>query len=282
VRPLADQPGGARYEVTCRSSTRLGAGANRTMRAKNVIFAAGVMGTLRLLLRLRDLDRSLPNLSPLLGSQIRTNNEALLGAVARTGAVDFSQGIAITSIFNLDPTTRVEPVRYPDGSSLMRLLSAPLVDLNCAIPRRIWDSLTWIARHPLDFARALLLPGWAHNTTILLVMENSDSRMRFRTGRSLLTLGRLGLVADNVPGYEITPQVPGSHALAREFAGAIGGVAMGSLGENLLNLPTTAHILGGAPVGCDPSQGWWMRNLRSSITPACLSSTVRLCPLTPA
>jgi cholesterol oxidase len=30
---------------------------------------------------------------------------------------------------------------------------------------------------------------------------------------------------------------------------------MGSLGENLLNLPTTAHILGGAPIGKDASQG---------------------------
>jgi len=30
---------------------------------------------------------------------------------------------------------------------------------------------------------------------------------------------------------------------------------MGSLGENLLNLPTTAHILGGAPLGKDASEG---------------------------
>jgi cholesterol oxidase len=30
---------------------------------------------------------------------------------------------------------------------------------------------------------------------------------------------------------------------------------MGSLGENLLNLPTTAHILGGAPIGAEASTG---------------------------
>ena len=29
---------------------------------------------------------------------------------------------------------------------------------------------------------------------------------------------------------------------------------MGSLGENLLNLPTTAHILGGAPLGKDANE----------------------------
>ena len=30
---------------------------------------------------------------------------------------------------------------------------------------------------------------------------------------------------------------------------------MGSLGENLLNLPTTAHILGGAPPGRNAEEG---------------------------
>ena len=80
-------------------------------------------------------------------------------SVARQSGVDYSQGVAITSIFNVNETTRVEPVRYPDGSSLMRLISAPLVDLSCSIPRRVWDSLAYIARHPLDFARAMLLPG---------------------------------------------------------------------------------------------------------------------------
>ena len=47
----------------------------------------------------------------------------------------------------------------------------------------------------------------------------------------------------------------GSHLLTREFARRTDGVALGSLGENLLGLPTTAHILGGAPIGRDASEG---------------------------
>ena len=63
------------------------------------------------------------------------------------------------------------------------------------------------------------------------------------------------MVAQPEPGFEISAQVKGSHELTREFAKRTNGVALGSLGENLLGLPTTAHILGGAPIGKDSSEG---------------------------
>lgn len=255
VRPLEGRQDGARYQVVTHPSTRWLPGGDDSVLARSVIFAGGVMGTMRLLLKLRDQEGVLSDLSPRLGELIRTNNEALLGAVGRSSDVNYSKGVAITSIVNIDPVTRVEPVRFADGSSLMRLLSAPLIDLKDGVPRRMLSSLCWILRHPLDFARAMFLPGWAHNTTILLVMQNLDNRMRLRTGRSLFTLWRRGLVAEGEPGYEISPQIDGSHEWAREFARRTGGVAMGSLGENLLNMPTTAHILGGAPVGRDAQEG---------------------------
>jgi len=243
-----------RYEVSYRSSTAFFP-RQGSARARNVIFSGGVMGTIKLLLDLRDVRRSLPGLSPRLGDVIRTNSEALLGAIARKSDINYSEGVSISSIFNTDELTRIEPVRYPDGSSLMRFISAPLIDLQAGILRRIVDSLAWIARHPLDFARTMILPGWAHNATILLVMQHADNRMRFRSGRSAWTLWRRGLVAEKEPGYEINAQVKGSHEVAREFARRTNGVPMGSLGENLLNLPTTAHILGGAPLGTDASRG---------------------------
>ncbi|MCX7609205.1 MAG: GMC family oxidoreductase [Anaerolineales bacterium] len=256
VRPMTSEETGARYTVVYRKSTALFK-TKRFVQARNVIFAAGVIGTLNLLLRLRDITGSLPYLSPRLGERVRTNSEALLGAVARRQDVDYSQGLAITSMFNLDEETRVEPVRYPAGSSLMRLLAAPLIDLNASIPVRIVRSLGWIFRHPIDFLRAQLLPGWARRTTILLVMQHTDNRMRFRIGRSIFTLGRRGIVAEpeQEEAHRIHAEVRGSHALTREFADRIHGVPMGSLGENLLGLPTTAHILGGCPIGPDASQG---------------------------
>ena len=186
---------------------------------------------------------------------VRTNSEALLGSMARKSNVNYSQGVAISSIYNQDEITRVEPVRYPDGSSLMRFLAAPLIDTDVSVPIRLLKFLSWALTHPLDFAKALILPGWAHNVTILLVMQHADNRMRFRMGRSGFTFFRRSLVAEEEPGYKIHARVKGSHELTRDFARRTNGVALGSLGENLLGLPTTAHILGGAPIGRDADEG---------------------------
>jgi cholesterol oxidase len=241
------------YEVTYQTSTRLFKGTSRRVQARRVILSASVLGTMRLLLNLRD--SSLPNLSPHLGNMVRTNSEALLGSLARKSDVNYSEGVCISSIYNHDKVTRVEPVRYPDGSSLMRFLAAPLIDTDVSVPMRLLKFLWWSLTHPIDFAKAMFLPGWAHNTTILLVMQNTDNRMRFRMGRSFFTFFRRGLIADKEPGYEISAQVKGSHELTREMAKRTNGIALGSVGENLLGLPTTAHILGGAPIGKDASEG---------------------------
>lgn len=260
VRPLTTDDGRqtmvseARYEVTYRESTKLFK-QTQTVYANNVIFSAGVMGTMKLLLNLRDVKKSLPKLSAKLGTMVRTNSEGLLGSVARKSDINYSEGVAISSIYNHDEMTRIEPVRYPDGSSLMRFLAAPLIDKNFSIPRRLLNFLGWALTHPIDFAKALFLPGWAHNVTILLVMQHADNRMRFKIGKSVFTLFRTGMVAEEEPGYTINAQVEGSHEVTKEFAKRTNGVALGSIGENLLNLPTTAHILGGAPIGKNADEG---------------------------
>ena len=260
VRPFDAAQGGhssfdnSRYEITFQNSTSI-IKSKKKVYARNVIFSAGVMGTMKLLLNLRDVKRSLPKLSGRLGHMVRTNSEALLGSVARRSDVNYSQGVSISSIYNHDEMTRVEPVRYPDGSSLMRFLAAPLIDTDVGVPVRLLRFFGWALTHPIDFAKALVLPGWAHNVTILLVMQHADNRMRFRIGRSGFTLFRRGLVAEEEPGYEIRAQVKGSHELTRDFAKRTNGVPLGSLGENLLGLPTTAHILGGAPIGRNADEG---------------------------
>jgi cholesterol oxidase len=261
VRPLTMDDGqstvngaSSGYEITYRPSTRLFKRVTK-IRAKNVIFSAGVMGTMKLLLTLRDVKKSLPKLSGRLGTMVRTNSEGLLGSVARRSDVNYSEGVAISSIYNHDEQTRIEPVRYPDGSSLMRFLAAPLIPRDVSVPVRILKFFWWALTHPLDFAKALILPGWAHNVTILLVMQHADNRMRFRIGRSLFTFFRKGMVAEEEPGYTINAQVEGSHEITREFARRTNGIPLGSIGENLLGMPTTAHILGGAPIGKNADEG---------------------------
>jgi cholesterol oxidase len=256
VRPLpAGQPDGARYVVIYRRSTALLGRTRHQIRARNVVFTAGVLGTLKLLLQCRDVHRFLPELSPRLGDRVRTNSEALLGSIARKSDINYSQGIAITSIFNANEVTRIEPVRYPDGSSLMRFISAPLISQGDSVPLRMVKSLWINISHPIDFLRAMILPGWAHNVTILLIMQNVDNRLRVRIGRSLFTLFRRGLVAEPDREHKLSARVDIGHDITRTFAKKTNGVPAGSLGENLLNLPTTAHILGGCPIGKDASVG---------------------------
>ena len=245
----------ARYEVIYRSTTAWPLKREQRVRARNVIFSAGVLGTLKLLFHCRDVTRTLPDISPHLGEMVRTNSEALMGAIGRDDRVNYSEGIAITSICKADDVTRIEPVRYPDGSSVMRFISAPLIDIRGGFLGRLLKTLLAFIRHPIDALRTHLLPGWARRTTILLIMQTVDNRMSLRLGRSIYTFFRRGLVAKPDAEHTVPARVETGYEVTRAFARKSGGIPMGSLGENLLSMPTTAHILGGCPFGQNAQDG---------------------------
>lgn len=255
IRPLSvDEPRGARYEVLVRRSTAwLGAGAQRIY-ARNVIVAAGTIGTLQLLFRCRDLTGSLAQLSQRLGERVRTNGESLLGVVSRRRQDDFSTGVAITSVFRPDEVTSVEPVRYPAGSSLMRLLAWPLVPDGPA-PVRLLRAVGSFLRHPLQYAQIYAAPGWARHTTILLVMRSIDVHVRMRLGRSPWTLFRRGLVSIPTETPASAPTPSPAHAVARSFARQVEGFPVGSISEGVLGSPVSAHMHGGCPFGANTEEG---------------------------
>ena len=257
IRPLGEgQPDGARYEVVYRSSTAWPRKPSRTVRTRNVVLAAGVLGTLRLLFRCRDELGTLPNLSPRLGEGVRTNSEELLGVTHRDARVNYAAGIAITSIFRADETTRIEPVRYPEGSSLMRFLSTPtLPNPKRPLTLRWLQTLAAMLAHPLDAARLYLLPGWARRTVILLVMQTEDNRLRMRYARHPRYLFRRDLVVEPESGDGVPLAVPAGHEVARRFARHSGGQPAGAVAGSLLNVPITAHILGGCPIGETAEEG---------------------------
>jgi cholesterol oxidase len=255
IWPLrGEQPDGARYEVRYRRSTAWARAPLKRVRARNVVVAAGTLGAMRLLFRCRDTIRSLPRISQRLGDMVRTNSEALLGVTSRSRKTDYSTGIAITSIFHADPVTTIEPVRYPAGSDLMRFLSGPLIETGSLLQRLRASAADLIGR-PLDFMRTHVLPGWARRTTILLVMQTEDNRIRLRLGRSPLTLLRRGLVSQPDAERSIPTKIPIGHQVTRRFAAKIGGIPSGTINEALLNVPMTAHILGGCPFGRDHHDG---------------------------
>lgn len=252
IRPLSpDQD--ARYEILYRRSTRYIAPMQR-VRAKNVIVSSGALGTMRLLFRCRDVTRSLPRLSPRLGDKVRTNSEALLGATAREANIDYSKGVAITSIFSADDVTTIEPVRYPAGSSLMKLLAGPMTNGKTTL-QRFAQSLVEIARHLPDFLNVQFRRGWAERTTILLVMQHEENWIHMRLGRGLFTFFRRNLVTKTDDQQSIPTQIEIGHQVARRFGQKTNGFAQGSINEGLFNIPITAHILGGVPFGKDADEG---------------------------
>ncbi len=267
IRPLTDDRGpstihgqspsvsddGARYEIIYRSSTSL-ITHHSSVRARNVVVSAGTLGTLDLLFRCRDLIRSLPRLSPRLGDRARTNSENILGVTARGRDVDYSKGIAITSIASVDEVTRVEPVRYSDGASFIRTLTAPLIDGEGSIPARILKTLWAIICHPIDHIYAKYLSRWARYTTILLVMQTEENLTRVRLGRSFFTFGRKGLVIRPEKEH-VASELTLASRVTRLFAEKTNGIPATAFTDSLFNFPTTAHFMGGVPFGRDDQEG---------------------------
>jgi cholesterol oxidase len=244
-----DRADGARYTVHYRSCTAWLSRPEKQVQARNVIFAAGCIGTLQLLFKCRDIHKSLPKISNQLGRMVRTNNESLMGSVAREDNIDYSKGIAITSIVFPAEGTALEPVHYPAGSSLMRFLSGPLIEGNGSLISRLGMTLFRIISHPLDFLKSYILPRWAEHTTILLVMQTEDNHLYINLKRNRFNQVQDKLVSEMDPGYSISKGVEISHSVTKKFAKLTNGIPSGTINEALLNIPMTAHLLGGVPIG---------------------------------
>jgi cholesterol oxidase len=256
VTPLpSSQEDEARFDVAYHRTTAWLFKPSRHVRARNVIVSAGTLGTLSLLFRCREVTRTLPLISKRLGEIVRSNSEALLGIMSRERKTDYSKGIAITTIFQADNKTAIEPVRFSAGSSLIRLISAPLINPERSFIKRLFMLLYKLVRHPLTFLRTYILPGWAEYTTILLGMQTEDNCLRMHLGRSWLTLFRRSLVTENAEDNPVPTRIEIGHYVTEEFRKQIGGESVGSTVEVLFDTPVTAHILGGVSFGRSDQEG---------------------------
>jgi cholesterol oxidase len=249
VLSVAARPGGG-YRVLTRP-TRGRRRAGRSFTASQVVFAAGTWGTQTLLHRLRDTGE-LPAISSRLGHLTRTNSEALVGAMSRRipergGEADFSQGVAITSSWYPDDNTHIEPVRYGRGSNAMGLLTTVMTDGGGRVPR-VLKALGTVLRHPRLFGRSLSVRNWSERTVIALVMQSLDNSITVRRGR----FGRL--VSGPGHGRANPTWIPAANRTARRVAELIDGDAGGTWGE-LVNMPMTAHFIGGCVIGSSPETG---------------------------
>ncbi len=249
VRPLAS--GG--YAVDTHRTGRRAKGRRsqaRTFTADQVIFAAGALGTARLLHTMK-AEGVLPDISDRLGKLTRTNSEAILAARSARSDVDYTKGVAITSSIHPDDVTHIEPVRYGKGSNLLALLGAILVDVEPGVPR--WRSgLREMRAHRRELAHLHNPRHWSEQTIVVLVMQAVDNSITtvFRKG----WFGRGRLTSTQGDGEPNPTWIPAGHEITRRIAGKIDGTAGGTT-TDLVDVPVTGHLIGGCVIGDSPATG---------------------------
>jgi cholesterol oxidase len=249
VSGLEERAGGGWTVDTVRTGA-LGRPRVRTLSAQQVIVAAGTYNTQKLLHRMKD-DGRLPRLSPSLGHLSRTNSESILGAVTRTSATDYTEGVAITSSFFPEPDTHVEPCRYGHGSNVMGLLQSVLTAPRPGQKR--WAAFAQtLAREPGTALRLLNVHRWSERSIISLVMQTVDNSLVVAGKRS-----RLGLWHLTTRKHEDQPApsfLPVAQDVVKRIAAKLDGIPAGSVFENF-DAAVTAHFVGGCPIGADSSRG---------------------------
>jgi cholesterol oxidase len=262
VRPLDPATPEQGYAVTTVRSGAWGRrrAGSRTVTAGQVVVAAGAWGTAQLLQAMKAASErdGLPHLSDRLGELTRTNSEALGGAMTQRvpKEVDLTRGVAITASFHVDDRTHVENVRYGKGSNLMGSLAVMQVDGGGAVPR--WMRFVGRAgRHPVVFTRSLSTRHWSERTVIALVMQSLDNSITVGRKRGLFGWHLTSRQGHGEPNPTYIPQGNAAvRAMASRLERTTGERAWpgSSIGE-VLDIPMTAHFLGGAVISDSPETG---------------------------
>ena len=251
IRPINDTDGRDGYEVRTRSPGMFG-GREKILRAKGVIVAAGALGTNHLLANCKH-NGSLPRISKQLGHLVRTNSESILAVTAPDDSLELWNSVAISSSIHTDADTHIEVVTYGEKGDFLSLL-VTLITGEGTRWTRVFVLLRNIVRHPLQFLKTLWPFGWSRKSITLLVMQSLDNAISFRARKRFFGNGvRLSTEQDAAkpnPTY-----IEAANKAAIWIADHIGGVAQSFVLEAVANIPTTAHILGGAAVGSDAEHG---------------------------
>ncbi|MFT4124746.1 MAG: GMC family oxidoreductase [Gordonia sp. (in: high G+C Gram-positive bacteria)] len=252
VNSLATESDGSWRVGTHASSSWGPFGARRrTYTAGQVIVAAGTFNTQRLLHHAKA--STLPGISEAMGVLTRTNSESILGAMSSRYDPDhdYSRGVAITSSFHPEPQTHIEPVRYGKGSNAIAYLQTALTDGGTR-RHRFGQFLREVARNPFLLVRLLWVRQWSQRTVIALVMQNSNNSLTTFVRRR----GPLRYITSKQGHGEPNPTwIPKGNEATRRIADKLpGGIAGGTWGD-IMNMPLTAHYLGGCVISDDPATG---------------------------
>jgi cholesterol oxidase len=121
---------------------------------------------------------------------------------------------------------------------------------------RLMRPLLWLGnvlRHPVTFLKTLWPVGWSRRSVLFLVMQSLDNAIAFRAKRSLF--GGVKLTTEQDPEKPNPTFIEAGNRAAEWLATHTGGYAQSMVLEAWANVPTTAHILGGAVIGADATTG---------------------------
>ncbi|HSO86577.1 MAG TPA: GMC oxidoreductase [Draconibacterium sp.] len=238
------------YLVHTKKTAGILTNKKRVFKAKGLVVSGGVLGTVKLLLNQKYIYKTLPDLSDQLGKLVRTNSETLCTATLSDQKLNNS--IAISSIFNPDKNTSIEIVKYPNKSNLMRTLLTIATDKKGSNSLRIFHFLRKVIRHPVLFFSMLFNSHWSENTVIFLVMQTVDTSMQFVLKKWPF---RKRLTLKNNLNEKVQAYLPVGQEIMHRYAKKANAQPQNSAAEILMNIPSTAHILGGVPMGLSSETG---------------------------
>ncbi len=258
VVPLGAADGSDGYRIT---TERPGAWFNKqrkTFTARGVVFAAGSLGTNALLANCKH-GGSLPAVSDRLGELVRTNSESILAVRLPEDRRTWND-VAISCSVHVDHDTHIEFVNYGRKGDFMGLLYTLLVGKG----NRVTRPLKWlgsIVRHPLKWLKTLWPVGWSERMVMLLVMQALDNAIALRARKRWFGRG-YSLSTEQDRDKPNPTYIEAGNRAAAWLAQHTGGIAQSNVLEALGDIPTTAHLLGGAVIGADASRGVIDRHLR--------------------
>lgn len=258
VVPLEAADGSDGYLVTTQRPGAWFARDRQTHTTRGVVFAAGSLGTNELLANLKH-GGSLPRISDRLGELVRTNSESILAVRLREDRKTWND-VAISGSVHIDHDTHIELITYGRHADFIGTLYTVLVGKGGSLTR----PLKWLAAsllHPVQLLKTLWPVGWSRRMVMLLVMQALDNAISLRARRRWWGRGFRLATTQNVDKPNPT-YIESANQAAQWLALHTGGIAQSNLLEALGNVPTTAHLIGGAVIGEDRASGVIDRNLR--------------------
>jgi cholesterol oxidase len=245
----------------------LQSGKTRSVTARRVVLAAGTLGTTELLLRCRDVHRSLPRVSARLGHGFSGNGDFLAFAVDGKKEINSTYGPVITQYtdhhlyhdFKRDKAFLMEDASYPTQVGWATAAVGPMISPFRMLGQACLQVLAYL------FGR--FYPG-RKNSSVGYLMQKLFSHdlsqysavllcMGLDNARGTLRLNREGWLDIDWPQASNRPLYDAILKLGKRFAHFIGA-------RHFLPLPTwlwpvknnvTVHPLGGCALADSPEQG---------------------------